>query len=444
MRPVFSELVQELSRSLGFYRSTHREADLKRLVGLGNAFALPGLQKYLQQNLQMSVDRPTGFKMANLSEARNSAELEEKLPSFLVAYGLALQGLDQARAMSIAGLVKSNLLPSEIVRQVVWRKKRPYFVASAACLALAAGSVWFRYNADMGTLLANAGTGAGQLNAARAEQILKGGISGNPPKREQAATWLAVANAFSGELKKFSREGVKEQETGEALIELQRRKAVWPRVLEAIHSALPQPPAPLRDVADGGEYASILASSDDPNLDRGKRREIFIESLYSEYSDDLLAIDLLDEVEGDPRDTVDDPDKAPKKGFLVTIQCRTPNADQLKFVSDTLKVNLRKEGREPGRGFYIDRVVLTRGEMFAAKTSSSSSSGRTPGSGRTPRGGRGGGRTPPPTTTSRASSGKIDPVTDETMNDDWKFELKFDVVLRDYPASKEAKEEVGS
>ena len=45
--------------------------------------------------------------------------------SFGVAYGLALQGLGQAQ-------ITSNLLPPEIAKQVVWRKKTPWFYGAAA------------------------------------------------------------------------------------------------------------------------------------------------------------------------------------------------------------------------------------------------------------------------------------------------------------------------
>ncbi|MCH8242170.1 MAG: type IV pilus assembly protein PilM, partial [Planctomycetes bacterium] len=46
MRPVFADMVQELQRSIGFYSSTHREAQMDQVIGYGNAFKLPGLQKY--------------------------------------------------------------------------------------------------------------------------------------------------------------------------------------------------------------------------------------------------------------------------------------------------------------------------------------------------------------------------------------------------------------
>src|SRR4029077_8994475 len=57
MRPIFADLVAEIQRSIGFYSSVHRDSRIKKVLALGGTFKLPGLQKYLQQNLQMDVER---------------------------------------------------------------------------------------------------------------------------------------------------------------------------------------------------------------------------------------------------------------------------------------------------------------------------------------------------------------------------------------------------
>ncbi|MDO8628954.1 MAG: type IV pilus assembly protein PilM, partial [Phycisphaerales bacterium] len=149
MRPVFADLVQELQRSIGFYSSTHRDTHVDRVIGIGNAFQLPGLQKYLQQNLSMNVERPQTFRNALPSAVSNQEAFKEQFLSLFTAYGLALQGLDLTK-------VTSNLLPTEIAKQVVWHKKRPAFAAAAACLVLAGGLVWFRQTSDMRALAAGA------------------------------------------------------------------------------------------------------------------------------------------------------------------------------------------------------------------------------------------------------------------------------------------------
>src|SRR5205807_1838643 len=43
LKPVLNDFVGEVQRSLGYFTNTHRDAHLEYMVGLGNAFRLPGL-----------------------------------------------------------------------------------------------------------------------------------------------------------------------------------------------------------------------------------------------------------------------------------------------------------------------------------------------------------------------------------------------------------------
>lgn len=129
MRGVFSELVTEIQRSLGFYTSLNRDAELTKIVGVGSTWKLPGLQKYLQQNLQMEVSRPDGFARLKV-EDRRAAEFSSVAVNMATAYGLALQGLGLSQ-------VDANVLPQSILLQRMWQAKRPWIGAAAACVAAA-------------------------------------------------------------------------------------------------------------------------------------------------------------------------------------------------------------------------------------------------------------------------------------------------------------------
>src|SRR5271166_5213308 len=52
LKPVLNDFVGEVQRSLNFFTGSHRSASIEYLVGLGNAFRLPGLQSYLKEKLQ--------------------------------------------------------------------------------------------------------------------------------------------------------------------------------------------------------------------------------------------------------------------------------------------------------------------------------------------------------------------------------------------------------
>src|SRR5204863_3912776 len=53
LKPVLNDFVGEVQRSLGYFTNTHRDAYIQYMVGLGNAFRLPGLQRFLGEKLQL-------------------------------------------------------------------------------------------------------------------------------------------------------------------------------------------------------------------------------------------------------------------------------------------------------------------------------------------------------------------------------------------------------
>jgi type IV pilus assembly protein PilM len=55
LKPVLTDFVSEVQRSLGNFTNTHRDATVQYLLGLGNAFRLPGMQRFLAEKLQLEV-----------------------------------------------------------------------------------------------------------------------------------------------------------------------------------------------------------------------------------------------------------------------------------------------------------------------------------------------------------------------------------------------------
>lgn len=145
MRPVFSDLAQEIQRSVGYYTAMRREARFKKVVGLGNGFRLPGLQKFLEQQLNIPVVRVDSYNRLTGSGAVNAPMLNENVLSFAVAYGLALQGLELSA-------VSTNLLPDEIVRRRLWGRKRAWFAAAGAVLLATLAAPLYRAVSDRSAL----------------------------------------------------------------------------------------------------------------------------------------------------------------------------------------------------------------------------------------------------------------------------------------------------
>src|SRR5262249_30008453 len=97
------------------------------MVGLGNAFRLPGLQKFLSEKLQLDVRKLTKMNRLEGDAVVSAPAYAENVLSFAVAYGLALQGLKVPR-------LQTNLLPHEIRFDRMIRAKKPWAIAAAAAL----------------------------------------------------------------------------------------------------------------------------------------------------------------------------------------------------------------------------------------------------------------------------------------------------------------------
>jgi len=130
MRPVFNDLQTELQRSLGFFTNLDRTAKIGRVVAMGNAFKLAGLRRYLAQSLGFEIERVESFRGLVGPEVLATPAFKDNILSFGVCYGLCLQALGQS------GL-RTNLLPKEITRDRLIRRKKPWAVAAAALVMLA-------------------------------------------------------------------------------------------------------------------------------------------------------------------------------------------------------------------------------------------------------------------------------------------------------------------
>jgi type IV pilus assembly protein PilM len=132
MRPVFADLVAEVQRSIGFYASVHRDSRIKKIVAVGGTFKLPGLTKYLQQNLQLEVERLDTIGAGAPPDTKQAATYQDNILSLVSSYGLALQAMGE-------GKITSSLLPARIRRERLWQDKTKYFAAAAALFVVGTG-----------------------------------------------------------------------------------------------------------------------------------------------------------------------------------------------------------------------------------------------------------------------------------------------------------------
>ncbi|MBX9628309.1 MAG: pilus assembly protein PilM, partial [Gemmataceae bacterium] len=212
LKPVLQDFVGEVQRSLGYFTNTHRDAHVGYLVGVGSAFRLPGLQKYLSEKLQLDVRKPAGFARMQGDAVKNDPLFVENVLSFPVAYGLALQGVGEAR-------LATNLLPPEIRTDRMIRAKKPYAVAAAAALLLGTAGLALGYGAN--------------YSALNDPQVVKG--------LDAAKGAVTAANTQQGKFDTKKKDIDKFQGEVKLIVTGQDERLNWPRFEEAFAAALPKP-----------------------------------------------------------------------------------------------------------------------------------------------------------------------------------------------------------
>jgi type IV pilus assembly protein PilM len=446
MRPVFAELVAEIQRSIGFYSSTHREVELKRVLALGNAFRLPGLQKYLENNLTISggVLRPEKFNRVLPSATINAPQFTENILTFAGAYGLALQGLGLAQ-------INATLLPGELARIAVWKKKRPYFIAAAACLGLAAILPYTRNFLDQQALASTQADDAQRVTRRIIDETAKLRDDYNKVKTNTGESERQITQ----------------------LLELQKDKRLVPQLLALIYEAMPEPDKALAGVQTADQLREAVKSGQVP---RTKRRQLLIDAVTVQYVNDVSSFEMpvpgtgaggagprspggVSGYPGAPGPTVagmrggprgmrigeevglgEGPKgaiaagKAGEAGFYVSVTGRLlygeSQGEADSFLTEEYERNLREFAAQPGRGFYIpDDDPKNKGKVsivHAPPTKRQAIAGPTKnsptGALNINPGGPGG-----------AGSGLEDPITQEPMGGDWVVDFGFKVKVGEKP-----------
>jgi type IV pilus assembly protein PilM len=212
IKPVLTDFVGEVQRSLGYFTNTHRDAHVAYMVGLGSAFKLPGLQKYLSDKLSLEVRKPTKFARLGGEAVLADPLFQENVLTFPVAYGLALQGLGQAR-------LATNLLPAEIRTERLIRAKKPYAVAAAAMLLLGTAGLAWGFGSDLASV--------------SDPRIKKG--------QDEVKNAVGAVSSIDSKIQGKDTEFKQEHSDGKVINAGLEERLNWPRALEVLTAAMPRP-----------------------------------------------------------------------------------------------------------------------------------------------------------------------------------------------------------
>ncbi|MCC7203835.1 MAG: pilus assembly protein PilM, partial [Phycisphaeraceae bacterium] len=421
MRPVFSDLVQELQRSLGYYQSQNREASLKRMIGVGSTFRLPGLQKFLKQQLQMDVTRLSSFKKLTV-QGKEDVEFADQAVNLATAYGLALQGLGMQR-------VSANILPASVRQQRQWRAKQPWFAAAAGVIV--AATAWNAVTLVQARNAFDEGQLSSVDNVVRQASNLKSRWDESAQAADPRAQMRTLQSLLDG-------------------------RSVWPLILTDIEGALEAAnPQPQTLAADYQKMAQIP---------RPERRRIYITSMSTAYrvgSGGLNANAWSPPTAGQNRPekeawrtdpwagVADGSSVAPS--FQITLRGTTPNKDGVTFFTQTFVAKLRELA---GRNDRPYKMVISANPVVEFDKVVTG----TPGAGRQPAGPSYAdvpGMLPPSFASGpnmSMSSNSTDmarvlptrPLLDESRQDDWRFEIGWTIDLLPPDQARAAEERLAS
>lgn len=127
LQPVMDELLDEIRRSIGYYRSQLRGSNISNLILTGGGVQLKNIDKFIEGNLRIKVIKTNPFIKMPLP-----GSILSKFPEpcvFSVALGLGLRLLGE-------GKIKINLLPEHVLQRVEFRKKEPVLIASFVLVLL--------------------------------------------------------------------------------------------------------------------------------------------------------------------------------------------------------------------------------------------------------------------------------------------------------------------
>jgi len=341
MKPVFSDFVGELQRSLSFFTNSHRQAQIKRMFGLGNAFRLPGLQKFVSQSLGVEVEKLSEFNRLVGDEVKQSPVYADNVLSFATAYGLALQGLKATR-------LSTNLLPQDVRVERLIREKKPFALTAAASLL-----------AGVGIFAAFSGSQFKESEASKAEAKAAQGVI------EQHNRYVSEFNKEMEELKAA-------RAAATQILRGSEERVNWAILYRYINDCLPQPDGtnipnrPLPGMPAGQTpYTKYFSESPAARraleIKRERDREgvrhdeinmavlpqINISGVFVRYCNLAMATNFFANVAKDAVQETRDADRypdwkaAPKSpGWAVEMRGYTYHEDQFRFVQYTLLENL--------------------------------------------------------------------------------------------------------
>src|SRR5919198_570497 len=205
-RSTMTRLHAELMRSTSHYRTQQQGNPPDRIFLCGGTAGLPYMREFFHEKFQLPIEFFNPLRNVAVSEAASAAGVAESAHLLGELVGLALRSVT-------ACPMELSLLPASVVRRQDLERRRPFFIAAAACVVLAMLGWSFYF------------TRAAQVTRETADVI------------QQKNTSMRGAETQLDKLKKqiTSLDGV-----ATPLITAINDRDFWPQILEDLNARLPE------------------------------------------------------------------------------------------------------------------------------------------------------------------------------------------------------------
>jgi type IV pilus assembly protein PilM len=129
-RSTMTRLHAELMRSISHYRAQQGGNRPDRIFLCGGTAGLPYMREFFHEKFQLPIEFFNPLRNVTVSEAASASGVAHSAHLLGELVGLAL------RSVTVCPM-ELNLLPASVVRRKELERRRPFFIAAAACVVLA-------------------------------------------------------------------------------------------------------------------------------------------------------------------------------------------------------------------------------------------------------------------------------------------------------------------
>ena len=247
VRGTMTRLHAELMRSISHYRAQQQGSAPERVFLSGGCASTPCVREFFQEKLQLPTELFNPLRNVAIADSASLSEILKSAHLLGEPVGLALRTAGECP-------MQLNLRPASVIRRYQLEKRRPFFVAAAACFVLGLLALGAYY------------TRAAQVTRHITEQI------------QQKVDTMRVAEA---QIDKLRKQVAAHDSVAGPLIAAINDRSFWVELLEELNARLPKEDIWITELiaTSGGkpveedkrrsaEIASGLAPADTPSREK--------------------------------------------------------------------------------------------------------------------------------------------------------------------------------